>query len=256
MLDPRGPKPLYTQLEELLRQKMESGGWLAHQAIPSEQELSTQFGLARMTVRHALSRLVQDGLLYRVPGKGTYVAEPKLVSPALGLSGLRDQLQQGGYETETRLLVAEERPADLIVARHLNLLPGQPVYVVQRLRLANQVPIASDTSFLPSHLFPGLPDYDLGSRSLYHVLQHEYRVVPRRGREILEASVVKETDAGTLQVSPGTGLFRLQIEMFTDADMCFEYVQVLIRGDRVRLRIDLSHSGLLVVPETASSERG
>ncbi|MEG2417310.1 MAG: GntR family transcriptional regulator, partial [Eubacterium sp.] len=72
------PKPLYVQLEELIRNKIEEGEWKAQTAIPSESELNRMFGVSRMTIRSACSQLVQEGLLYRVPGKGTFVADAKI----------------------------------------------------------------------------------------------------------------------------------------------------------------------------------
>ena len=83
ILDPQSPKPLHVQLEEIIREKIKSGDWTENSRIPSENELSREYGLSRMTVRSVILRLAQEGLLYRVPGKGTFVSVDKLLSRPL-----------------------------------------------------------------------------------------------------------------------------------------------------------------------------
>ena len=88
MLDRQSPKPLYVQLEELLKKQIENEDLKASLPIPSENELSKEYGLSRMTVRSVLTRLVQEGLLYRVPGKGTFVSQPKITGKPLYQMGI------------------------------------------------------------------------------------------------------------------------------------------------------------------------
>lgn len=100
--------PLYLQLEEILIEKIKSGEWSPSHRIPSENELNRIFGLSRMTVRGVLTKLVNEGLLIRVPGKGTYVAPSakiSAVSPAY--RGVREQLEALGYATSTELVSSD-----------------------------------------------------------------------------------------------------------------------------------------------------
>jgi GntR family transcriptional regulator len=255
VLNPRHPEPLHAQVAEHLRSQITSGERQPNDMIPSEQELSRHFGVARMTVRHGISHLVNEGLLYRVAGRGTFVAEPKFVSQALGLSGVRAQLHRAGYAAQTSLLVAVVQAASKSVAEHLGLAPGEPVYVIRRLRSANDVPIAVDTSFLSVSLFPGLLRHQLAEQSLYTVLQDEYGVVPGRAREILEVTLSRPDHVHMAGVDSKTPFFRLEIDMFTSQGRCFEYVELHIRGDRVRLRVDVNANSLVVVPEATNPER-
>jgi GntR family transcriptional regulator len=255
VLNARGPEPLHSQVAEHLRGQISSGELQPNDMLPSEQELSRHFGVARMTARHGVSHLVNEGLLYRVPGRGTFVAEPKFVSAALGLSGIRAQLHRAGYAAQTSLLVAEVQGATKAVAAHLGLTPGDPVYVIRRLRSANGVPIAVDTSYLSVALFPGLLRHQLADQSLYTVLQDEYGVVPKRAREILEVTLSRPDHVHLAGVDARTPFFRLEIDMFTAYDSCFEYVELHIRGDRVRLRVDVNSNSLVVVPEATNPER-
>src|SRR3954447_7985854 len=104
VLERESPVPLYAQLERILHARIASGQWAPGQRIPSENELNRLFGLSRMTVRGVLTKLVADGLLVRVPGKGTYVATPKINAVTPAYRGVREQLESQGYETSTRLL--------------------------------------------------------------------------------------------------------------------------------------------------------
>ena len=103
-LDKANAKPLHIQIEESILQKLESGEWAPGRLIPSENELSHIYGVSRTTVRNVITKLVQEGLLFRIPGKGTYVAEPKIVAHSLTYAGIREQLEQMGYEVSTRLI--------------------------------------------------------------------------------------------------------------------------------------------------------
>ena len=93
MLEKNSPKPLYQQLKDILVDAIDSEKWKANEKIPSENELSCIYGLSRMTVRSVLTDLVKEGLLYRVQGKGTFVAE-KIVTVSPSYIGIREHLEK------------------------------------------------------------------------------------------------------------------------------------------------------------------
>ena len=96
LLDKASAKPLYVQMEELFWGKLDSGEWSPGALIPSENELSHMYGISRTTVRNVITKLVQEEVLFRIPGKGTYVAEPKIVAQSLSYAGIREQLEKMG----------------------------------------------------------------------------------------------------------------------------------------------------------------
>ena len=106
-LDRNNPKPLYMQLEEILRSAITDGTWQPSQLIPSENELSKEYGISRMTVRSVITNLVHEGLLYRVQGKGTFVSPTKIVTHSPAYIGVRAQLEQQGYLIDTHLVKFE-----------------------------------------------------------------------------------------------------------------------------------------------------
>lgn len=104
MLERNSPTPLYQQLEDILRVFISNGQWSPDHPIPSENELSKAYGLSRMTVRAVITNLVREGLLYRVQGKGTFVVPPKISTRSPAYLGIREQLEEQGYSTATKLV--------------------------------------------------------------------------------------------------------------------------------------------------------
>jgi GntR family transcriptional regulator len=238
VLQRESPVPLYAQLEQILHTRITSGEWLPGQRIPSENELNRAYGLSRMTVRGVLTKLVGDGLLVRVPGKGTYVATPKIngVSPAY--RGVREQLESLGYETSTRLVsVGRETPSSGVRER-LALGEQDETYVIVRVRSVQGEPISLHRSYVPARLAPGLDGHDVVANQLCVVLEEHYGLPMKRVHEELEAVAVSTEDARHLGIRRGEPALQLQ-DVISDAlSRPFEYSSIVFRGDRMRLRFD------------------
>ncbi|MFO8074735.1 MAG: GntR family transcriptional regulator [Egibacteraceae bacterium] len=119
VLDRDAATPLYVQLTDILRDEIERGLWMPDRKIPSENELHRTYGISRMTARQVIAQLVNEGLLYRVQGKGTFVAPNKISTRSPAYAGIREQLEELGYATKTMLLNMEEVAADRAVAKKL-----------------------------------------------------------------------------------------------------------------------------------------
>jgi GntR family transcriptional regulator len=230
--------PLYAQLEQILHARIVSGQWAPGQRIPSENELNKMFGLSRMTVRGVLTKLVGDGLLVRVPGKGTYVATPKISAVSPAYRGVREQLESQGYETSTRLVsLALETPSSG-VREHLRLADDDETYVVVRVRSVQGEPISLHRSYVPARLAPGLEDHDVVANQLCVVLEEHYGLPMKRVREDLEAVAVSTAEARHLGMRRGEPALQLHDVIFDALSRPFEYSSIVFRGDRMRLRFD------------------
>ncbi|MEN0130364.1 MAG: GntR family transcriptional regulator [Brevundimonas sp.] len=230
--------PLYVQLEQILHAKIVGGEWLPNQRIPSENELNKQYGLSRMTVRGVLTKLVNDGLLMRVPGKGTYVTSPKFdtLSPAYG--GVREQLETQGYQTTTRLVSFDLGQPSSGVRQQLDLGEGDEVYTIVRVRSVQDEPISLHRSHVPARLAPGLDAHDVVGEQLCVILEDHYGLPMRRVRETLEAHAVTTVEARALGMHRGEPALLLH-DVISDArSVPFEYSAIVFRGDRLRLRFD------------------
>ncbi|GEL95917.1 GntR family transcriptional regulator [Cellulomonas composti] len=230
--------PLYVQLEAILHAKIVGGEWLPNQRIPSENELNRLYGLSRMTVRGVLTKLVNDGLLLRVPGKGTYVAPHKIdaVSPAYG--GVREQLEGLGYSTTTQLVsCALEAPSSGVRAE-LRLGDGDEAWTIVRVRSVQDEPISLHRSHVPAALAPDLDRHDVVTGQLCVVLEESYGLPMRRVREHLEAHAVTTTEAKHLGMHRGEPALLLHDVISDGQGRPFEYSSIVFRGDKLRLRFD------------------
>jgi GntR family transcriptional regulator len=214
--------------------------------IPPERELAEQMQVSRMTVRQALGRLADRGLLVRERGRGTFVSEPKLIQSLSRLNGFYDQMISQGILPSSRLLSGQEVLASAAVAQVLDLRIGEPLYKVVRLRLGGGVPLALETSFFPARLVPGLLDYDLERHSIYRLMER-YDARPVRATQSLEPVPARDQEADALEVPAGSPLMLVERIAWDTRDRPVEYAKDIYRGDRSRfvaeLRLERSELG-------------
>ena len=234
-LDRSGSTPLYIQLANVLRDKIERGEWKPDQKIPSENELNRMYGISRMTARQVLAQLVNEELLFRVQGKGTFVAHRKIGTRSPAYMGIREQLEQLGYATTTRVLSSDVVTADPRVAHHLKISPEDQVYRLSRVRMVENEPISLHTSYVPTKLAPELPADDLVNRQLCVILEEEYALRMTSVEESLESTLPSAEEARLLKIRRTTPLLLLRQEISDTKGHRFEYSRILFRGDKIRL---------------------
>src|ERR1700704_6392386 len=180
-----GRGPAHAQIEAALEHAIERGQLTPGDRLPAERVLAQRFGVSRMTLRQALGELERHGLLERSKGRygGTFVAEPKL--ELAGTSALSDQLRGLGVAAGARVLSAVERASTPDEA-----LLGARVYAIERVRLANGVPVALERGAYAADAFPGLLDGPLDG-SLYELIRSRYDEVPVRAVERLEPGLAR-----------------------------------------------------------------
>ncbi|MDR2896055.1 MAG: GntR family transcriptional regulator [Propionibacteriaceae bacterium] len=238
VLDRDAPTPLYVQFEELIRRKIAAGEWSHGDRIPSENELERTYGLSRMTVRGVLTSLVRDGLLFRVPGKGTYVALDTIEVVAPAYRGLREQLESMEFVTSTRLLSAQlERPSAKI-REQLGLAAGEQTYVIRRVRSAQGVPVSVHISYIPARLAPQLDQHDTVNEQLCRVLESNYGLRMKHVAERLETILLTTDEARLLETPVDSPALMLRDRISDEHQVVFEYSTIIFRGDRVKLRFE------------------
>ncbi|HLO01534.1 MAG TPA: GntR family transcriptional regulator, partial [Symbiobacteriaceae bacterium] len=154
------PLPLYYQIKQDLLESMESGRLQPGDRLPSERELTEQYGVSRMTVRQAIGHLEQEGFIRREQGKGSFVAPAKLEETLVGLTSFTEEMQRRGLVPSTRVIRIETVQSERVAAQ-LSLPADQPLYALERLRLAGGEPMELEQLYLPVHMVPGLPELDL-----------------------------------------------------------------------------------------------
>lgn len=227
--------PLYAQLEEILRGKIANGEWRPGQRIPSENELNRLYELSRMTARGVLTKLVNDGLLFRVPGKGTYVSLRKIEAVSPAYKGVREQLESMGYETHTELVGIGLETASASARDALHLEEGEEVYAIHRVRSVQGEPISLHHSFVPARLASGLDKYDVVTEQLCVILESHYGLAIRHVEEHLEAISAGPEDSRYLAIRRGAAVLLLEDTISDSSGTSFEYSKIVFRGDKVKL---------------------
>ena len=196
--------PRYYEIEQALRARIAE--LKADEPLPSDAMLCEEFGVSRMTARNAVQRLVQEGIVYRVPGRGTFVAEPPVHRQAGNLLSFTEEMRRRGRTPSSRVLLREVRDPRPSEASALQLAPDESVMVLRRLRLADDEPVAIEEAVFPAAaVATTLESADLEHRSLHDTLVHGGHV-PTQGRARLGAEAAGAEDALLLGVREGSPL--------------------------------------------------
>ncbi len=209
------------------------------QAIPSERQLSTDFGVSRLTVRAALDDLVREGFLVRRRGSGTFVSEPK-IAQELTMTSFTDDMRSRGLRPASRTLDLQVTPAGARLGRFLHVSPSEPIVVATRLRLADAESMAIETLHVPASLVPGLSARDLETHSFYELLRERYGVVIASGVQRIEPTVTNEEESAALRVPLHAPAFLFERTSRSDDGTVVEFVRSIYRGDRYVLVSELT----------------
>ena len=201
--------------------------------LPSERELSERWNAARMTVRNATDGLVDEGLVVRRHGSGTYVL-PHPVVRFLGMSSFSQDMRDRGLVPSSRLLAFEVQAADEVIARRLGVPEDEAVLRFSRLRLGSDEPMAIETVWIRSALVPGLEPSDLDV-SLYELLARRYGLAPGSANVTIEPQLPDDETRELLGIPPRQATLFMRM---TDADTDGEVMMIadcIYRGDRYQL---------------------
>lgn len=234
-LDRNSSKPLYLQIYEELLDLIESGKFKPGDQFPRELELVERYGVARITVRRAISELVLEGRLIRRAGKGTFVAVPKIERHIVDVSSFTTRMGALGIQARARVLEVRRIPASARLSRELEVQIEAPVLELIRLRYSDTEPVALETSYLSLERCPGLDRIDFSNRSLYEVLKTEYGLEPKSASRSLEITYANEWEAERLNITKTAPMFLLRAQVNAET-VPVEYVKTLLRGDRFRFR--------------------
>jgi GntR family transcriptional regulator len=220
-------KPLYSRIQEYIAELILSGKLAPDTKIQSERDFSEDLGVSRMTVRRALTELVNEGLLERKHGSGTYVAKPKVTYESRELV---DYIQ---------LLEFDEIVASRRLAETLKIEIGDPIYRVAVLRFANRVPVILERVFIPCTLCPKLEEWDLEKSPVYDLLTDVYHINPARISQTVEAVAAAEPVTQQLRVEDGFPLLMLSRIIYgKESQNPVVFSQDLLRSDYARIHTD------------------
>lgn len=231
--------PIYYQLYEILRANIVRGEWQPGDMLPSEPELIEHYRVSRITVRQALEALVNEGLIYRQQGRGTFVARPTVAQSLVRIVSFTQDMRQRGLEPGTRVLTAGLIPAPPEIAEQLNLEPGQELVHLERLRLANGEPMSVEVSYLVHRYCPGILRGDYATTPLREALEHTCGLRLVRARQVIRASLASDRMARLLAVAPRSALLFIERVSYSQQGLPVEFLRIYYRADRYVLYNEL-----------------
>jgi len=233
--------PHYRRIEQALRVRIAE--MLPGAQLPSDAELCEEFGVSRMTARQAMQRLADEGLVERVPGRGSYVAEPPEHRRADRLMSFSREMERQGRVPSSRVLAREIRPATAAAAARLGLSEGDPIVVLVRLRLADGRPMAVESAILHRRVAAVVTSADLEDGSLHEALAAAGHIL-RRGMATITAEAATREDARLLEIRPGDPLL-VERRVIVDAEgSALEATESRYPADRYALDVsfDVEHT--------------
>ncbi|MDO4522114.1 MAG: GntR family transcriptional regulator [Eubacteriales bacterium] len=232
-LDKNVPIPLYFQLKELIISAIRDGQYKSGSMLPTEMELIEQFQVSRTTVRQAIIELVQEGWLYRVKSKGTFVSAPKIKQDFMQkLETFREQMERSGMTPGTEVLEFRIEEAASEIADALKITEGTKVIYLYRRRFANDEPILLAETYLPYDLCGFIMEHDFSKESLYEVLRETEDTEVLKIWRRVEAVGAVECDARYLNMKMGEPVQLFHSIGSNAFDRPIEYSVARYRGDR------------------------
>lgn len=234
-------KPLYIQIQEFIAELILSGKLSPETKINSEREFSDDLGVSRMTVHRALTELVNEGLLERRHGSGTYVAKPKITYEAREMISYTEAIERRKIATASQLLEFGEVPASRRLAEQLEVGIGHPLYRVLILRLANRVPVILERDYFSTSRCPDLQEWNLEKNNIPDLLKIVYGAKLSRIVQMFEAVTANETVAKQLRVEEGFPLIMLTRIIYNAEDgKPLVFSKDLLRSDYARIQSEIN----------------
>lgn len=241
------PIPLHIQLKELLKRALEGGEYRPGSRFFSENEIAQKYGVSKTTVRRTMDDLSREGLIFRVPGKGTFVARQKLVERLTELVGFTQDMERRGYVPGTRVLQKKVVCPPKRIRELLKLREEEKVFLLQRIRYISGEPMALQTAYIPLKFFPGIADIDFEKESLYTTFRR-FGKTPAWAKQDMEAIVLKDAEQseilGAAIGSPGLLSERLTYDLEGNP---IEFTIALFRGEKYRFTVHLTNSEFVKV---------
>ncbi|GAB2875711.1 GntR family transcriptional regulator [Pseudoduganella ginsengisoli] len=238
------PVPLHAQVRERIRERILDGSYAIHAQLPPESTLCALFGVSRITVRQALGDLHKEGLIFKVPGKGTFVAKPKAFQELTQLEGFAQAMARLGHSIRNVVAGHSAVPASAAVAQQLGIATGTHVSEIRRIRCLNGEPLSVECTYLPLHIGERLRSADLAQRDIFLILENDYGIQLGHADLRIDAVAADAALAEALRVAEGSAILRIErLTHSVAADgsavpLDFEYLY--FRGDAFQYRLRIN----------------
>ncbi|WP_134702793.1 UTRA domain-containing protein [Ammoniphilus sp. YIM 78166] len=209
-LDKLSLKPLYEQLMDAIKTDIQEGIYSMGAQLPPEPELCEKYGVSRITTRRAITELVEQGILQKLHGKGTFVTNNKLKRELIAVDGFTDFLLQSGKNPQSHILSKKIVAASWRQAEALLVERDTPLVELRRLHLIKDEPIHYETSYYSLDRFPGFDQHLETTSSTYRILKDIYGVQAVRNKKTINFVSATVEQAKLLHCTPDIPLFEVE----------------------------------------------
>ncbi len=233
--------PLYIQVRDIIKDLIKTGKLKAGDQIPSENELSSEFNISRMTVRQASQELLREGYITIRRGEGTFVNSVPHTQMLLKLEGFSSEMSKLGYRSHSRVLdieLVESNESYEMAYSGLGKAPDEPLVRIRRVRYVEDTPFAIETSFLSYNTGKGLMEPRMADdRSIYNYIEKDLHIRLSRADHVIQPSLAQAECAALLEIDEGSPILRLHGTTFSMTNKPIEYLEGIYRGDKYELKV-------------------
>lgn len=240
-LDKSSFVPLYIQVRDILKELINTDQLKPGDQVPSENELSTTFGISRMTVRQAIQELIREGFLNIRRGEGTFVNASPRTQMLLKLEGFSSEMAKLGYRNHSQVLDIE-KIADFdsfeMAYNGLAKQPDEPIIRIRRIRYVEETPFALETSFLSYKTGIGLMEPRMADdTSIYRYIENDLHIRLSRADHVIQPGLADAELAELLDVEVGSAVLKLRGTTYSMTNKPIEYLEGIYRGDKYELKL-------------------
>lgn len=229
--------PLYQQIADDIKQKIETGEYKSGQMIPSETKLCELYEVSRITVRNAISSLVEEDILIKRHGKGTFVQTVKMQLDNMNFSGFTSEWNRQNISSYSRVLQLEKVAASDKIAQKLQVTSGAPVVYLKRQRFADGKALVLEHVYLPYEKYAFLLTMDMNGKSLYQVIGDKTGLNPEHtcsSTTVMEVNNATPDEASLLDLGDRDVVFVMSEIVKTPADEVVHYTKQIVSGGYIQ----------------------
>ena len=206
-IDKTAAKPLYQQIKNTIQEKIRDGDWRAGHKLPSENELVELLGVSRMTIHRALRELTQEGLINRVHGVGSFVADSPRHASLIELKDIAIEIEQSGKQHRSQVLSLRSEQASSEIAMQMQVGAGKSLYFLNAIHRQNEIPVQLESRYVNPDLMPEFLEQDFSTRTSTSYLLKQFQ--PDEMEHIVRAVMPNEQAQKMLLIEPSEPCLQL-----------------------------------------------
>jgi len=231
--------PLYIQLMNILIDQIENH-MKENDKLDSEREICKKYSLSRTTVREALDELEKNKYIYKVQGKGNFISPKVVEQDLIKVSSFTEEMKKHGKNPTSRLLNFEVIEASTKIAGKLKIEENELVFKISRIRIADDIPMIYEITYLPYERFKGLTKEMIEENPLYEIFKSSFDAYITSAEEVIESVLINKLESVYLEVPQGQAGLKFERIAYEQGDI-IEYTITIARGDKYRYRVCLKN---------------